>query len=802
VDDEVIQKGANLLLTFKNVRNEAGKGSAIFDRATASAVDLSAAGFGSVDSASKTLGKALNDPVKGISALGRAGVTFTADQKKMIAGMVAQGDTLGAQKIILGEVESQVGGVGAASATAGEKAAVLAGNLKEQLGTALLPTLDKFAGFFTTTLGPAISKGLDAAGPIIDQVGTAVVAVLNNVGPAIGALKGFLGPIIGQVQTFVSSLSAGGAGGGVASFFAGLGAVVSTVLPIVRTVVGTVLGVITTMAPTIAQIASSVGSALSSIASIIGSVFRLLAPIVLPILKTVLGTVIAVVGAAVKVVAAVLKVVAALLKGDWSGAWHAAGGVVSAVVGLIKTVAVGAFNIVKAGVVGVARAFSGAWSAVKSATAAAWSAVKGAVSRGVSDVVAKVKALPGKAKSALGNLASRLLSAGGDLIRGFADGIARAASAVIDAAKRVAGDAVNAVKSALGIRSPSRVFRQIGRFVGAGLEDGLTGSAAGVRRTAGKLAGLLGAAFREQGAGRTETRAFLAGVRADTDQLERIARQRTKLAGQISSAQVKLKKLTADYLKTSKEYRDAVVSSARSYASIVGAGDDGANVTGDTLVQGLRDKYAAMLNFTGKIKQLTARGLNSATIDQIVQAGVEGGTATLDALSAATPAALAEVNRLQASIARQSTKLGDAAGMSMYGAGVRAQQGLIEGLTSNSRALEAAAATIADKLVSTVKTRLAIRSPSRVFRELGTQTVAGLQLGLDPREVGRRGAQLAGALVDGFASPALAAGVAGRGAGNTYNVTVQVPRGATNAEVGREVVTYIKAYERESGRAR
>ena len=71
VDDEAIQTGANLLLTFKNVRNEAGKGSDVFNRATAAALDLSKAGFGSVDGAAKMLGKALNDPIKGITALGR-----------------------------------------------------------------------------------------------------------------------------------------------------------------------------------------------------------------------------------------------------------------------------------------------------------------------------------------------------------------------------------------------------------------------------------------------------------------------------------------------------------------------------------------------------------------------------------------------------------------------------------------------------------------------------------------------------------------------------------------------------------
>lgn len=158
VDDEVIQTGANMLLTFKNVRNEAGQGSAVFDRATAAAVDLSASGFGSVDSSAKMLGKALNDPLKGISALGKAGVTFTQQQKDQIKVLVESGDVLGAQKIILGEVESQVGGVAAASATMGEKVKVSWDNLKEQVGTALLPALDKLGKWFLETGLPAIQR--------------------------------------------------------------------------------------------------------------------------------------------------------------------------------------------------------------------------------------------------------------------------------------------------------------------------------------------------------------------------------------------------------------------------------------------------------------------------------------------------------------------------------------------------------------------------------------------------------------------------------------------------------------------
>src|SRR5574337_47121 len=187
MDDEAIQSGANLLLTFKNVRNEVGKGANIFDRATQAAADLSAAGFGDMATTSKQLGKALNDPVKGITALSRSGVTFTEQQREQIKTLVASGKTLEAQKIILGEVESQVGGAAEASATAGEKFATTFGNFKEAIGTALLPLLDQVltvgqgvVSWATQNLGPALAKVGDFFKPLIDAVKVFFTALSGN----------------------------------------------------------------------------------------------------------------------------------------------------------------------------------------------------------------------------------------------------------------------------------------------------------------------------------------------------------------------------------------------------------------------------------------------------------------------------------------------------------------------------------------------------------------------------------------------------------------------------------------------
>jgi len=148
----LITQGGAMLATFKNVRNEMGKGNQIFDRATVAALDLSKKGFGSLESSNKMLGKALNDPIKGITALSRAGVTFTDQQKKTIASLVASGNTLEAQKIILKEVEDQVGGTAEAMGKTLqgqlERSKRSFEELQKSLATALIPVIEFLASVF------------------------------------------------------------------------------------------------------------------------------------------------------------------------------------------------------------------------------------------------------------------------------------------------------------------------------------------------------------------------------------------------------------------------------------------------------------------------------------------------------------------------------------------------------------------------------------------------------------------------------------------------------------------------------
>jgi hypothetical protein len=191
IDDEAIQSGENLLLTFKGVRNEVGKGNDIFDQATQTITDMSVSLKQGLKPSAIQVGKALNDPVKGITALSRVGVTFTEGQKKMIEGMVKSGDQLGAQKVILKELKSEFGGSAEAAATAGDKFKVSIGNLAEAAGSVLVPVLDKVASF----LSKLINQMIEGKG-----VGGQIVSVFKAVGGAIGSVVGVIKDVVAAFQ--------------------------------------------------------------------------------------------------------------------------------------------------------------------------------------------------------------------------------------------------------------------------------------------------------------------------------------------------------------------------------------------------------------------------------------------------------------------------------------------------------------------------------------------------------------------------------------------------------------------------
>jgi hypothetical protein len=187
-DDEILQNVTANLLTFTNVAGTE------FDRAQQAVLDLSTRLGTDLTSATVQVGKALNDPIKGVTSLGRAGVQFTAQQKELIETLVESGDVAGAQAVILGELETQFGGAAAAAANADPytQLANEIGNLAEEFGGIINDAIKPLLGFIrevvdevkgwsdgTKTLALVIAGLLAAIGPTLIAVGAMIDAFVT-----------------------------------------------------------------------------------------------------------------------------------------------------------------------------------------------------------------------------------------------------------------------------------------------------------------------------------------------------------------------------------------------------------------------------------------------------------------------------------------------------------------------------------------------------------------------------------------------------------------------------------------------
>ncbi|SES76765.1 hypothetical protein [Oceanicella actignis] len=203
-DEEILSKVTGQLLTFTNVAGDE------FRRAQVVALDLATVLEGDLQSAAIMLGKALNDPVKGLSAMSEAGVTFNATQQETIKTLAAAGKVAEAQRVILEELERQYGGQAEAAARAGlgalQQLANTWGDIKEEVG-----------GIIAEILPPVIS----ALRALADGF-QAMPEPAKRFAVAIGALAVALGPVLGVVGLLVAGMAA--LSGPVLAAAAGVGA--------------------------------------------------------------------------------------------------------------------------------------------------------------------------------------------------------------------------------------------------------------------------------------------------------------------------------------------------------------------------------------------------------------------------------------------------------------------------------------------------------------------------------------------------------------------------------------------------
>lgn len=522
--DDQILGAQNVLATFTQVQGME------FAGATQSALDMAQALGMDVSSAAMMMGKALNDPVKGMSALSRSGVSFTDAQKALVEEMVAVGDIAGAQNVILKEMEVQFGGSALAATETFEGAQVLLAEsmngVKETLGNALLPILTRLANVTMSYIVPALGAAVTVMADFIS--GLDWDSIITSIS---GLISGFI------------SFSSGVDWSGIFTVLGNIASVVGTTLVQAFTVIQPLLMVVMNvfsqlfsiiMSPAVLEILTAIGGAFMSIASIAGTVITALTPLASLISTTFMGAVQALLNGLAPAFTTIQGLIAQLtpyiqgaitaiaevfaspaLKSAMDGlvgVFGVLGEIVSAVVGILSglvmfivtnlaPVIAGIWPVVQItfdtifsvidNVVKLVRGvldslllllkgdFTGAWDTLKNAISTAWTGIGTAVQTGIDGVKAKLMEWIGGAAQF-----------GRDLVAGIASGISASAGKIADAAKTAAQSALNSAKALLGISSPSKVMaKQVGLPIGQGIAAGIASSAGDIRAAMGYSVG-------------------------------------------------------------------------------------------------------------------------------------------------------------------------------------------------------------------------------------------------------------------------------------------------------------------------
>lgn len=370
-DDEILAKVTANLLTFGNVSGE------VFARAQQAAVDMSARLGSDLQGSALMLGKALNDPIKGLSALSRVGVSFTKQQQDQIKAMVAAGDTAGAQAVMLAELERQFKGSAKAMRDA-DPSSEMRNNwaaLQETIGElalqALPPLLDRLNGLLGlfNELSPETQTMVIAAAALAAALGP-VLVVLGSIVSVVSALIPLVGSAIAVTTGWAAAMAAAGSAAGGLGVLSVLAGILAPLIPIIAGVsaalaaayliwqnwesIGPMLSELwgsieSTLGPPLRDLIGSVSEALSSLwngpfgedlrvvlgmlGELLAGIIKTFGPVVVGIVKalgTVIGTVMSAIGDA-------LNFVSALLRGDWEKAWTHAKNFVTGIVSGIKS---------------------------------------------------------------------------------------------------------------------------------------------------------------------------------------------------------------------------------------------------------------------------------------------------------------------------------------------------------------------------------------------------------------------------------------------------------------------------------
>lgn len=352
------------------------------------------------------------------------------------------------------------------------------GNLEASVVNVGVQILDSFKGPATegismlaegiSSLPQAFKSMMGSVMPVLQQIGSVFQSSFEPVGQAItGKLLPALNPFMQALRNLGSAILPV-----LNAAFQALMPVLGSLLAGLAQVGGTIMSTLTPVINNLAAVFQTVLPAVQQQFQIWGTELQNIINAVFPYIQTVITTV-------MNIINGIITTVLAVLQGNWNGVWTGIQNIAVRVWNGIQNNVTAAMNavsgVISAVMNSISSTWSGIWNTVRNLASSAWNGITNAVRNGVNTVVNTVNGIGGKIKGAFGNAGSWLVSAGNNIIQGLINGIKGAIGNAVAAVKGAASNIVNAAKSALGIHSPSRVFRdEVGKMIPAGLGVGVT----------------------------------------------------------------------------------------------------------------------------------------------------------------------------------------------------------------------------------------------------------------------------------------------------------------------------------------
>lgn len=214
--DETISTVQGIFLGFKNLKEN------IFPQVTELALDM-AQKFGSAEAAAEFLGKALNNPIRGMNQLRREGIVFTADQKSVIENLVRTGQVAEAQALLLEKVAARYGGQAKAAADPLIQLREVTGDIVQVIGGVFAPAVEsaakalKSVAFYLLEVNPTLIKigayALGAGAALLGltailTTGALIYLKVTAIWVAYSASAGIAATATGLLTTATSALGA------------------------------------------------------------------------------------------------------------------------------------------------------------------------------------------------------------------------------------------------------------------------------------------------------------------------------------------------------------------------------------------------------------------------------------------------------------------------------------------------------------------------------------------------------------------------------------------------------------------